>query len=204
VSDAANDPPDPPDPRSPATDSPELALDPRRTALVLIDLQPGVVRLPTAPRTPAEVVEAARRLVEGFRAAGALVVPVVAVRPERGRVVDPADPERLPVPELGTRPGDPLIVKHTWGAFHDTPLDEELRSRGVDTIVLAGIATNMGVESTARAADERDYRLVLVEDAMSGLAAHEHEFAVTSIFPRLGTVTSVAEVLAVLGSDGRR
>ena len=188
-----------------ATDSLDLALDPRRTALVLIDLQPAVVRLSTAPRTPPEVVTVARRLVDGFRAAGALVVPVVAVRPgQPAQPGGPGDPDQLPVPELGTRPDDPLIVKHTWGAFHETLLEEVLRSRAVDTIVLAGIATNMGVESTARAADERDYRLVLVEDAMSGLAAHEHEFAVASIFPRLGTVTSSAAVLAALGSQDRR
>ncbi|GAA5037440.1 isochorismatase family protein [Actinopolymorpha pittospori] len=146
----------------------------------------------------------ARRLVDGFRAAGALVVPVVAVRSKPGQALEPGDPDQLPVPEVGTRPDDPLIVKHTWGAFHETPLEEVLRSRAVDTIVLAGIATNMGVESTARAADERDYRLVLVEDAMSGLAAHEHEFAVASIFPRLGTVTSSAAVLAALDPRGRR
>jgi nicotinamidase-related amidase len=174
----------------------DLDLDPATTALVLIDLQVRLVAQPFAPRSAPSVVAVARQLADAFRAANAPVVLVRAVRPAPMDFSDPDHPGNQPVPEL--LPADLVVTKRTWGAFHQTPLDAELRSRGVSTIVLGGVATNMGVESTARAADEHGYRLVFVEDAMSGLAAEEHAFAVERMFPRLGTVTSAASVLAKL------
>lgn len=177
----------------------DLELDPATTALVLVDLQVRIVALSFAPRSGAAVVAAGQRLADAFRTASAPVVLVRAVRLPPMDYSSPSDPLNQIVPELGT--AEVLITKHTWGAFHQTPLDAELRARGVDTLVLGGLATNMGVESTARAADEHDYRLVFVEDAMSGLAAEEHEFAVTRMFPRLGTVTTTAEVVARLSES---
>jgi nicotinamidase-related amidase len=100
------------------------------------------------------------------------------------------------VPELGPEPGDIVVTKRNWGAFYGTELDLQLRRRGVTTIVLGGISTNIGVESTARAAHEHGYQLVLVEDAMASMSADEHAFAITKIFPRLGLVRSTEEVLA--------
>ncbi|MEU4644027.1 isochorismatase family protein [Micromonospora sp. NPDC023814] len=85
-------------------------------------------------------------------------------------------------------PGDVVVVKRTVGAFHGTDLHEQLRRRGVDTVVLAGLVTTMGVESTARAASDHSYELEFVADAMSGFAADEHEFTVERIFPRFGAV----------------
>ncbi|MBM7788540.1 isochorismatase family protein [Tenggerimyces flavus] len=177
----------------------ELDLDPATTALVLIDLQVRLVTRPFEPRSGAEVVDAGRQLADAFRTAAAPVVLVRAVRPVPMDFSSPDDPQNQVVPELGTP--DVLITKHTWGAFHQTPLDSALRERGIDTIVLGGVATNMGVESTARAADEHDYRLVFVEDAMSGLAADEHAFAVARMFPLLGTVTTTAAVVARLSGS---
>ncbi|MER5703280.1 isochorismatase family protein [Micromonospora sp. NPDC002296] len=171
------------------------ALDPIRTAVVMIDLQRRLVDLPTAPHAGAEVVARCAALADAARAAGALVVAVRVERP--GADPQPAGSEL--VPEAAPRDGDLEIVKHTWGAFHGTGLAAALRERGVDTLVVAGIATNFGVEQTARIADELGYRVVLPQDAMSGLHAHAHEFAVDYVFPRIGTVCSTAEAITALG-----
>jgi nicotinamidase-related amidase len=101
------------------------------------------------------------------------------------------------VPEVG-REGDLVITKHQWGAFYGTELDLQLRRRGVTTLLMCGISTNFGVESTARDGWERGYRIVFVEDAMAGLSAEAHAFAVTTIFPRIGRVRSSADVLETL------
>ncbi|MFJ9608764.1 isochorismatase family protein [Kitasatospora sp. NPDC101176] len=164
-------------------------LDPARTALVLIDLMDRIVANPLGPRPGSAVVAASLQLAEAFRVAGA---PVVAVRVERPNVA-----EQPPGSELLTEVeavADEVVVKRTIGAFHGTGLHELLRQRGVDTLVLGGIATNLGVESTARAADDHGYRLVFVEDAMSALTAQEHRASVELDFPRLGEVVGLAEV----------
>jgi nicotinamidase-related amidase len=177
------------------SERPAEPIDPRRTALVVVDLQIRVVGLQTAPRTGADVVRQAMRLTDALRDKGGLVVIVQVERPDG----DPQPPGSELVSEMRPRPGDLLITKHTWGAFHETGLHEELRKRGITTLALAGIATNFGVESTARAASELGYRLLLVEDAMAGLDADAHAFAITTIFPHLGTVCSTDELLAALG-----
>jgi nicotinamidase-related amidase len=170
-------------------------IDPHQTAFVAIDLQVRIVGLGTAPRTGADVVRQCMRLAEAFRDRGGQVVIVQVERPGD----EPQPPGSELVSEMAPRAGDLLVTKHTWGAFHETGLDERLRKRGVTTLALAGIATNFGVESTARWADELGYRLLLVEDAMAGLEADAHAFAITRIFPSLGTVCSTDEVLGALG-----
>ena len=92
------------------------------------------------------------------------------------------------------KPGDILVTKRQWGAFHGTELDLQLRRRGIQTIVLGGVATNMGVESTARQAWEHGYAVVLVEDAATTFSAEMHAFAFEHIFPRLGRVTKADEI----------
>jgi nicotinamidase-related amidase len=182
-------------------------IDPAATALVLIDLQHGVVARQTAPRPAAEVVHNSARLVEAARRHGVLVVKVRAsFAPGRANAVqtdvDEPMPGTLPpgwdqlVEELQPEEGDIVITKHQWGAFYGTGLDLELRRRGRRTLVLGGIATNFGVESTARDAFERNYQLLLVEDAMATFDAAAHDFALTRIFPRLGRVCTVEDVLA--------
>lgn len=180
--------------------------------MVLIDLQQGVVQRPFAPRSGAEAVRNASRLAAKCRAVGTTVVLVnVSFLPDaRDRLNMPADapmqfnPGALPanwaeiVPEIGPQPGDLLITKRQWGAFYGTELDLQLRRRDVRTIVLAGIATNFGVESTARDAYERGYAQVFVEDAMAGITVEAHEFALKNIFPRIGHVRSTDEVLSAL------
>ncbi|MGA2514736.1 MAG: isochorismatase family protein [Candidatus Limnocylindrales bacterium] len=102
------------------------------------------------------------------------------------------------VSELGPEPSDLVITKRQWGAFYGIELDLQLRRRGIDTIFLAGISTNVGVESTARDAYERGYEQVFVEDAMAARSADEHEHTVRTVFARMGRVRSTAEVLAAL------
>ncbi|GHE05579.1 isochorismatase family protein [Streptomyces alanosinicus] len=164
-------------------------LDPQRTALILVDLMERVVALPLEPRKGTEVLSVAEELAGAFRAAGA---PVVLVRVERSSVAEQPPGSGL-VPGLVTD-GDLEVVKHTIGAFQGTGLDECLRERGVTTLVFGGIATNLGVESTARAAADLGYGLVFVEDAMAAFTAAEHEASVRLDFPRLGTVTSSSAV----------
>jgi nicotinamidase-related amidase len=185
-------------------------LDPRTTALVLIDLQKGIAPYAGGPHTAAEVCERAGALAARFRELGA---PVVLVRV--GFATDFADALKQPVDqpspartlpdnwleladELGEAKDDIHITKRQWGAFHGTELDLQLRRRGITQIVLGGISTNIGVESTARAAYEHNYALILAEDAMSAANAEQHRFAVETIFPRLGRVRSTAEILDAL------
>lgn len=188
-----------------------LELDPLTTALVLIDLQKGIVSRDTKPHTSAEVVARCSELAARFRANGSPVVLVhVAFSDDDGdRLKPPADgapPVTLPipkeyselVPELKQAPSDIDVVKKQWGAFYGTQLDLQLRRRGVRTIVIGGIATNFGVESTARDAWERSYQLVFVEDAMASFSEEWHRFSVENIFPRLGRVRSAAEVVGAL------
>ncbi|MGW2824581.1 hydrolase [Streptomyces sp. NPDC001443] len=185
------------------------ALDPR-TALVVIDLQAGIVAAPTQPYGGAEVVARTVELADAFRAQD---LPVVLVRvsfaadgadlvPGRTEAGRPGGtrPEGwdVIVPELAGHPGDITVTKHNWGAFHGTDLDVQLRRRGVTQIVLTGIATSIGVESTARAAHEHGYHVTLVTDAMSDMDPESHRGSVTRIFPRLGETGTTAEVLDLL------
>jgi nicotinamidase-related amidase len=190
----------------------ELKLDPGRTALVVIDLQRSIVAMPTAPRSSAEVVARAAQLARALRAAGGTVVLVRVTPSPDGKdslwpITDApaqAGGRSLPpdwaefVPELAPEATDIVITKRQWGAFYGTELDLQLRRRSIDTIVLCGISTSIGVESTARDAFERGYNQVFVEDAMAACEAADHVHTVGTIFPRIGRVRSTEEVLAAL------
>ena len=102
------------------------------------------------------------------------------------------------VEELGAQPGDIRISKRQWGAFYGTELDLQLRRRGIGTIVLAGISTNVGVESTARDAFERGYEQVFVGDAMASPSAEAHANTLKFTFPRIGRTRTTQDVLTAL------
>jgi nicotinamidase-related amidase len=185
-----------------------IALDPRMTALVLIDLQNGVLGRKLAPISAEQLLEAGKALARRFRAAGAPVVLVNAVPTLAGleRPVDAPSPlpKVLPAgfadlaPGLA-EPGDLKITKATWGAFSVPELDRELKRRGVRTIVLGGVATHVGVESTARQAWELGYELVIARDVTTSLGLEPHEATMRHIFPRIARVT-VSDALAFVGA----
>lgn len=189
---------------------PELRLDPLQTALLVIDLQQGIVKNLTHPHPASTVVANAQTLLRAARRAGATVILVHVGGAEDGRDrLDPSadEPRRLIppgtdyaelVPELEQAPGDLVIFKRQWGAFYGTDLELQLRRRGLRTLILCGIATEYGVESTARDAYERGFDQILVADAMSALGPQGHEHCLTRIFPRLGRVRDTAAVLAAL------
>jgi nicotinamidase-related amidase len=189
---------------------PSLELDPGSTALVLIDLQQGIVAGGTVPHAATDVVARAARIARRFRERRALVV-LVHVDPGANGELFPSPQADQPrpvqavppgwttiVPELGPQPGDVVVTKHQPNAFYCTDLEVHLRRHGIGTIVLGGIATDLGVESTARAAYERGYEQVFVEDAMAAREADRHTFPVTRVFPSMGRVRSTDKLLASL------
>lgn len=188
----------------------DLSLDPKTTALVLIDLQKGITSHSTAPHTAPEVIANAVRIADRCRAAGATVILVRVAFAADGsdRLRMPTDaqfPTAPPaadwseiVPEVGPKPGDLVVTKRQWGAFYGTDLELHLRRRGIKTIVIGGISTNFGVESTARDAWERAFAMVFVEDAMAAMSGEAHAFAIANIFPRLGHVRSTSDVVKAL------
>jgi nicotinamidase-related amidase len=180
------------------------------TALVLIDLQQSNVARTLAPHSSQQVVENSARLAAALRSRGGTVIYVrVLVNELQQQPADVSvgrDPTAAPLPSqaweivaaAGMQPGDIVIDKRQWGAFHGTSLDQQLRRRGIKTIILGGIATNFGVESTARAAQDLGYALMFAEDAMSSIKAEMHQFSVANIFPILGHVRATADLLAAI------
>jgi nicotinamidase-related amidase len=173
-----------------------------KCALVVIDLQLGLLGLPTAHPIPPIIANAAA-MARAFRKRGAPValVNVAGRSPGRAEVVrqmptPPANWAQL-VPELDAQPSDILVTKYAIGAFIGTSLDFHLRRAGVTQIVLCGIATGSGVESTARSAHDLGYTIAFVTDAMTDMSAEVHAFCLERVFPRLGEMGTTADVLAL-------
>ncbi len=181
------------------------------TALVVIDLQKGIVSRDCEPYKSQEVVLKAAKLVARFRELGALVA-LVHVDTKDGKEMlhprldepsaqssasRPSDWAEI-VPEIGVKPSDHVVTKHNWGAFYGTDLDLQLRRRGIDTIVLCGIASGIGVDTTAREAYQHGYNQVFVSDAMTGLSKREHDYVIEYVFPRMGQIRTTDEVLEAL------
>ncbi len=180
-------------------------------ALVVIDLQKGILATPAAHDLDT-VVRRSGELAAAFRTRG---LPVVLVNVTGGapgrtdaqqagapRPAFGADFAEL-VAELGAQPEDELVTKQTWGAFTGTSLESYLRGRGVTQVVLTGVATSAGVESTARFAHELGFNVVLVSDAMTDRSAAAHDHSIEGVFPRIGEVTTTAELLAALPEPAR-
>jgi len=177
-------------------------LDPK-TALIVIDLQKGIVALPAVHPT-SEVIKQAGLLADAFRRHGLPVVLVNVAGGAPGRAEQtrstgqfPADWTEL-VPELNQQPTDHTVTKRTWGAFTGTGLADHLKSEGVTQIVIAGVATSIGVESTARQAHELGFHVTLAVDAMTDLNADAHANSVSRIFPRLGESGTTQEIIGLL------
>jgi nicotinamidase-related amidase len=183
-------------------------LNARQTALVLVDLQQGILGFGRAPHAAADVVARAALLAQRLRAAGGLVVRVkVGWSGDFGELLRQGTDQPAPLPPgglpadwwddpegLAAAAGDIAIVKRQWNAFHGTELDLQLRRRGITTLVLGGIVTHIGVEGTARAAWERGYQLFIAEDLCSAPLAEPHRASFSHVMPRLGHVRPSTEL----------
>jgi nicotinamidase-related amidase len=186
-----------------------LELDSKTTALVLIDLQNGIMGMPVQPHSADAVLKASSKIAEAFREKHAKVVYVrVDMNNMAPLIVDRSfrDPNAAPppaiaselVPAAGFQEGDLLITKRHWSALGQTEMEDTLKKLGVTTIVLGGVATNFGVESTARHAVAVGFNVVIAEDACSTLDAEAHTFAIEKIFPMIGRVRTSQEIINAL------
>jgi nicotinamidase-related amidase len=187
-----------------------LEINKKTTALVVIDLQKGIAARPTQPHPTGDVIKNAAHLVKEFRKNGMPVFLVHVVSTPETMLKTKSDetfarPGSMPpdwsdfIPEIAPVPSDVVIGKKQWGAFYGTDLELQLRRRGMDTIVLCGIATDFGVESTARFAYEYGFQQVFAEDAMSSMSAEQHNAAINFIFKRMGRVRKTDEILRAIG-----
>ena len=178
-------------------------------ALIVVDLQKGIVALPTA-HPIATVVQNARALADAFRGHGLPVVLVNVAGGAPGRTEQARRLGELPddwtdlVAELDRQPQDHTVTKRTWGAFTGTDLAQHLKKLGVTQVVIAGVATSIGVESTARQAHELGLNVALAIDAMTDMSPEAHLNSITRIFPRLGETGTVREIIDRLASSHSR
>jgi nicotinamidase-related amidase len=193
--------------------SEELVIDKNTTALVVIDLQKGIASNPALrPHSSQEVIMNAAKLAGAFRKCNMSVflVHVIGTKETAIKVISdvtftrpisPSPDWTEFVPELVPAQSDIVITKRQWGAFYGTELELQLRRRGIHTIVLCGIATDYGVESTARFAYEYGYQQIFVEDAMASMSDEQHNNAVKYIFKRIGRVRMTVDVENALGES---
>ncbi|MBV1706598.1 MAG: isochorismatase family protein [Hyphomicrobiales bacterium] len=177
-------------------------LDPN-SALIIVDLQKGIVALPVI-HPIGDIIAKARALADAFRARGLPVVLVNVAGGAPGRIEQPRPAAPRPegwselIPELNQQPEDILVTKHSWGAFANTGLEALLKARGVTQVVVAGVATAIGVEATARQAYELGFNVTLALDAMTDLRAEAQDYSLRHVFPRLGETGTTQEIIALL------
>jgi nicotinamidase-related amidase len=173
------------------------------TALVIIDLQQGIVAYPTVHPID-EIVTRSSELASAFRRHGLPVMLVNVAGGAPGRTEQPRRGGDIPagwadlVPALNHQPSDHTVTKQTWGAFTNTGLEALLKKLGVTQVVITGVATSAGVESTARQAHECGFNVTLAVDAMTDMNADAHLNSVTRIFPRLGETGTTRAIIDLL------
>ncbi len=191
----------------------ELKIDSKSSALVVIDLQKGIAKMDrkTEPYSAEEVIKNAAILAEKFREVGAPVVLVHVGSIDGKDMLNPVTEQKNPwgsnprpsdwfefVDELKKTDKDIIITKRQWGAFHGTELDLQLRRRKISTIVLCGISTNIGVETTAREAYQHGYNQFFAIDAMTSQSKEEHEATEKFILPRIGVIRKTSDLLKMI------
>lgn len=185
-------------------------IKPDRTALVVIDLQNGIANRELSPYSSTQVVQNASRLVNAFTEKGAFVVLVRVSTTDGKDMLKPSTDLKnnqiqfqegwdTLVPEIANTKNAHIITKRQWGAFYGTDLDLQLRRRGIDTIVLCGISTGIGVDTTAREAFQQGYNQIFVEDAMTAATKEEHDYVCKYIFPRIGKIRTTENIEASIG-----
>jgi nicotinamidase-related amidase len=182
------------------------SLDPN-TALIVVDLQKGLLAYPTT-QPIGDIIGRASALADAFRRHGLPVVLVNVAGGAPGRTEQVRPRGEFPagwtdlVPELNQAPQDHLVTKRTWGAFAHTGLEAHLKTLGVTEVVIAGVSTSVGVESTAREAYACGFNVALAVDAMTDTSAEAHLNSVTRIFPKLGETGATEEIIALLDRIG--
>jgi nicotinamidase-related amidase len=177
------------------------------TALIVVDLQRGIVDLASV-HSIGDVVARASTLAAAFRQHRLPVVLVNVAGGAPGRTERPRPGHPFPdgwtdlIPELDRRPDDIAVTKRTWGAFASTDLESQLRRRGVTQVVIAGVATGSGVESTARQAYEAGFNVTLATDAMTDPHLEAHDYCIANVFPRLGESGSTQAIIDLLATGG--
>jgi nicotinamidase-related amidase len=179
-------------------------LDPN-TALIIVDLQKGIVGLPVI-HPIAGIIERGRALADAFRAHSLPVVLVNVTGGALGRTEQPRLTRARPdgwadiIPELDQQPSDIVVTKRTWGAFASTDLETRLKALGVTQVVVAGVATATGVEATARQAYEAGFNVTLATDAMTDRHPEAHDYSLKNVFPRLGETGTSQEIIDLLAT----
>ena len=188
----------------------KLSFEAKTTALVIVDLQNFTLAMNTVPIPTSDVLANNIRLAQACRKAGIQVV-LIRVGHEDAKVPHPSPltdasfsgfqfgpgAKEIP-PELGPEEGDIIVDKYNWGAFHGTNLDVHLRRRGIQTLIVTGLVTNIGVDTTMRHAQERGYDQVMVSDAVAAMTQEEHDYTLKFVAPKLARVRTTDEVLAAL------
>ena len=173
------------------------------TALIIVDLQKGIVSLPVV-HPIGDIIERARVLADAFRTRGLPVVLVNVTGGAPGRTEQPRQTGPRPegwtdlIPELNQQPGDIVVTKQTWGAFTRTNLEAQLNGLGVTQVVIAGVATGIGAEATARQAFELGFNVTLAIDAMTDMSSEAHEYSIANVFPRLGETGTTQNIIDLL------
>jgi nicotinamidase-related amidase len=183
---------------------PITTLDPK-TALIVVDLQKGIINLPFI-HPVAGVIERTCALLDAFRRRDLPVVLVNVAGAAPGRTEQPRRYSTLPegfsdlIPELDRRAGDIVVTKRTWGAFASTNLEAQLKANGATQVVVTGVATGTGVEATARQAYEQGFNVTVALDAMTDSRPEAHEYSLANVFPRLGETGSTLDILNLLAT----
>jgi nicotinamidase-related amidase len=188
----------------------DLDIDAKTTALVLVDFQNFTKVMKTVPHTGAETLAKGVKLADACRAKDILVV-LIRVGHPANHTPHPNVPndeafagfEYPPNPmeicaELGPKAGDVIVDKYNWGAFYQTNLDAQLRRRGITTLIVGGLVSHIGVDTTMRHAQERNYAQILAADAISAFELSQHEHFVRHIAPRLSRVRTTDQILAAV------
>jgi nicotinamidase-related amidase len=182
-------------------------LDPK-PALLVVDLQKGIVGLPTVHPIDG-VIQNSVALIEAFRARKLPVVLINVDGVPPGRAEQSRAPREFPagwadlIPELNQQPSDHVVTKRTRGAFTNTDLERYLKQNGVTQVVVTGVATGAGVESTARHAHELGFNVALAIDAMTDMDADIHHNSVTRIFPKMAETGTTQQLLDLLAPAKR-